>query len=681
MAESIASGTMVGEFEIVKQIGEGGMGEVYLAIHPIIGKRAAVKVLRDNFAKDKELVHRFVAEARAVNSIEHPNIIDVFAFGQLADGRQFYIMEYLDGLSLEEHLQERGRLPLSELIAIFWQIAEAVDAAHERGVIHRDLKPENIFLVPRRSGGHRIVILDFGIAKLSSEPANTSSGLVLGTPHYMSPEQCMGMELDARSDQYALAIICYRALCGRLPFDGGFVEEVMYQQTAAMPEKPSEHGAPRAVDEALLKALDKDPEERFVTVRDFVSSLAESESLVQPRPGLSSESTEKNQDWNRGRSSIQVESWHDETEQVVAPFAKPHGKKKNSKRQAGGTTACMNAASNIRLQGHSQIVQKVAYCPAGGILASTGDDQTVRLWSYDGKELAVLKGHRDKVGALCFSPHGHLLASGGSDGRIMLWSVYGGDCMREFLGHRGRVNSLTFSPDGENLLSGGNDGSVRLWSIGTGNCQVMSGHTSPVRSVAYSPTGRSIASAGDDKTVRIWRDGQGQRKTLEGHQRTVYSVVFSPDGQFVASGGHDGSVIEWSVKDGKAKFREGHTGIVWHVQYSPDGTTLASSSSDGVVRLWRDDRPPQVLEGHGRRVRESIFSPNGSLIATVGVDGTIRLWESATGRCKSILSHSGPARSVSFAPNGDWVATSGSRMSLVMTPISESEIATAKAKW
>lgn len=671
----IPVGTMVGEYQIVEKIGDGGMGEVYLAVHPVIGKRVAIKILRPEVARDEDLVNRFVTEARSVNSIEHQNIIDVFAFGRLEDGRHYYVMEYLNGLSLEELLEQRERLPLAEVVPIVQQIADAVDAAHERHIIHRDLKPENIYLVPRRSGRYRVVVLDFGIAKLNFGPHRTASGLVMGTPLYMSPEQCLGRNLDHRTDVYALGTICYRALAGRLPFEGESVQVVMCQQISTMAAAPSRYGAEPAADAIVLRALDKNPLRRYDTLNEMVAELA----TVAGLPSI----TGMGHQAARREGIPKTDDWCEITKPVNMRPVGPRGKAKRGKRAralaVGGTTASMKALAPIRLEGHTQSIQRVVYCPAGGLLASAGDDHTVRLWSYEGKQLAVFQGHTDKVEQLAFSPFGHLLASSGGDGRIIIWSIYGGSKLREFRGHKGRVNSLAFSPEGEQLISGGADGGIRLWTVSNSNCQMMAGHTSPVRAVAFSPSGRAIASASDDRTVRLWKDDSGQRVVLAGHRKAVYSVAFSPDGQYLASGGHDGVVFVWRVCDGDSRELIGHTGIVWHVQYSPDGQLLASSSSDCTVRLWGPNGSPRVLEGHDRRVRESVFSPNGRTLATVSIDGTVRLWDPRSGACKSILSHSGPARSVAFTPAGDWVASSG-RASLIMTPVTEVDIAQARAK-
>ena len=275
MSEEVTPGSMVGEYRVVEEIGVGGMGVVYLGVHPVIDKKVAIKVLRPEVATDEDLVNRFVTEARAVNAIDHQNIIDVFAFGRLDDGRHYYVMEYLNGMSLESLLEERGKLTLEETVEILRQVADAVDAAHERHIIHRDLKPENIYLVRRRSGKFRVVVLDFGIAKLNFGPHRTASGLVMGTPLYMSPEQCLGKSLDHRTDVYALGTICYRALAGRLPFESESVQSVMYQQISSTPSPPSQFGAPAHVDRPLLRALEKRPENRHSSLTDMIDELAE----------------------------------------------------------------------------------------------------------------------------------------------------------------------------------------------------------------------------------------------------------------------------------------------------------------------------------------------------------------------------------------------------------------------
>src|SRR5688572_6552245 len=218
----LTPGTEVGGYVLGDKIGSGGMGVVYGATHPRIGKRVAIKVLAPTFSGDPSTVERFEQEARLVNEIRHPNIVDVFQFGQLADGRSYFVMEWLEGESISGRL-ERGPMPTKETLEVLDAMCDALEAAHEKGVIHRDLKSDNVFLVPGRKGERRVKLLDFGLAKLATRGDlqnihTTKSGIIVGTPAYMSPEQARGKAVDHRTDIYALGILTYKMLTGQLPF-------------------------------------------------------------------------------------------------------------------------------------------------------------------------------------------------------------------------------------------------------------------------------------------------------------------------------------------------------------------------------------------------------------------------------------------------------------------------------
>ncbi|HJX66893.1 MAG TPA: serine/threonine-protein kinase [Polyangia bacterium] len=258
----LAPGTLIGEYQVEREIGRGGMGVVYAARHPVIGKRVAIKVLDLFFSRDAALVKRFTDEARAVNRIGHPNIIDVFSFGQLADGRQYFVMEFLEGETLASWLA-KGIPPASEMCRLLLQACEALEAAHREGIIHRDLKPENLWIARPKHGESFIKVLDFGIAKLSEggeEKSVTRTGTVMGTPQFMSPEQCTGRAVDHRTDVYAMGVILFRIYCGRFPFDGASVAEIIADQLYQPPPRPSSVASlPPALDELIFRCLDKDP--------------------------------------------------------------------------------------------------------------------------------------------------------------------------------------------------------------------------------------------------------------------------------------------------------------------------------------------------------------------------------------------------------------------------------------
>jgi len=260
---ALTPGAVVAGYRIVRLLGFGGMGAVYEAVHPIIGKRAAVKVIQSHAASSKTGTDRFIQEARLVNQIRHPSIVDVFGFDALPDGRPVLVMELLEGETLAQLLTRRGRVPPAEAISLLLPVLGALAAAHEAGVIHRDLKPENLFAVR----GGSVKVLDFGIAKLIDAPPGSGltsmTGGQLGTPKYMSPEQCRGQPVDGRSDLYAIGLILFELLAGRGPFLGGSPAEYLGQHLYAEPTRLSTYVAvdPR-LEELVMRLLAKDRDHR-----------------------------------------------------------------------------------------------------------------------------------------------------------------------------------------------------------------------------------------------------------------------------------------------------------------------------------------------------------------------------------------------------------------------------------
>ncbi|NVJ28479.1 MULTISPECIES: serine/threonine-protein kinase [Myxococcus] len=261
-------GLKLGEYELRARIGVGGMGLVYEGIQPLIGKRVAVKVLRPELAHSNEQVERLLAEARAVNAIRHRGIIDIFGFGQVPDGRQYIVMEYLDGQPLDAVLSEKNRLPVLEALPILDEVLAALASAHGAGVVHRDLKPSNIFLVRQPDGSRYVKVLDFGLAKRGQGPtgrtAQTRTDMVVGTPEYMAPEQARGQEVGPMTDLYALGVVTFEMVTGRLPFVGSSPVDLLMKHVEARPPRPSEFVSdlPPALDAFILQMLTKDPETR-----------------------------------------------------------------------------------------------------------------------------------------------------------------------------------------------------------------------------------------------------------------------------------------------------------------------------------------------------------------------------------------------------------------------------------
>src|SRR5215470_1188154 len=273
------------------------MGAVYLAEHPSIGKKVALKVLHSEFSTNQEVAARFFHEAKAVNDIGHPNIVDIVDFGilQAGGGREqlvYFIMEYLAGVTLSQLIRSEAPLPPERALSIALQVADALSASHKCNIVHRDLKPDNIILLQRGRERDFVKLLDFGIAKLTGGSAvgshRTRTGIVMGTPAYMSPEQCEGRDtVDKRTDVYALGIVIYEMLTGRVPFVGDGYGEILVQHLTRPPAPPSQiRMLPAHVEVVVLKALEKRPDLRYPTMEEFMRAMSDPVGYVEAHGGV-----------------------------------------------------------------------------------------------------------------------------------------------------------------------------------------------------------------------------------------------------------------------------------------------------------------------------------------------------------------------------------------------------------
>ncbi|PKN26392.1 MAG: hypothetical protein CVU65_05815 [Deltaproteobacteria bacterium HGW-Deltaproteobacteria-22] len=319
----VPPGTMLGEYVVRRRIDAGGMGTVYAGGHPVIGKKVAIKLIHPHVAQNPENIQRFKQEAMVVNAIGDPGIVDIFGFGEYDDGRYYFVMEYLRGERLLEFLKRHGKLGAFAAGQLLRMLALSLAAAHAKGVIHRDLKAENIFLVPSNDGHWppRTKLLDFGLAKLlesidGQDLPKTRQGITLGTPYYMSPEQCRGKPVDARSDIYALGVLGYEMITGRLPFVHEDLTEVMHMHLREKVQLPPAADRPALVDELILGCLEKNPEDRPHDMHEVISAL---EMIFPPLAPLRIDET--GSDFESG--SPQISEHDDDSEPIQTPVAPP----------------------------------------------------------------------------------------------------------------------------------------------------------------------------------------------------------------------------------------------------------------------------------------------------------------------------------------------------------------------
>jgi WD40 repeat protein/tRNA A-37 threonylcarbamoyl transferase component Bud32 len=668
-------------YEIISELGRGGMGVVYKARQTKLGRLVALKmILAGAHAGEVELA-RFRTEAEAIARLQHPNIVQIHEVGE-HDGLPFLSLEFCPGGSLDRKLAGTPLVP-QEAAAVTERLAQAMGAAHQKGVIHRDLKPANVLLA--EDGTLRIT--DFGLAKKLDEAGRTASGAVLGTPSYMAPEQAGGKRqpVGSAADVYALGAILYECLTGRPPFKGSTMLETLAQVVADEPVPPSrlQPKTPRDLEAICLKCLQKEPGKRYADAATLAEDLRRFQGgqSITARPAGSLE-----RGWRWCRRNPRVASL---SAAVVLALVLGSGisayfavlAQHRADRLAKETERANERTKEADLQ---------ATLAKESALEARLESRRAYARAYVADIRRLQRAREEKQ--LDFARE--LLAktrpenTGGEDYRGFEWHYWNAPApLLTLKGHSIQVTAMAYSPDGKKLASASQDRSLKVWNTGTGQ-EIFSARTKDnfVNGFAFSRDGTRLAGV-ENTVVEMWDADSGRLlHTFRLQGANVHSAAFSPDARRLATGGMtfdgEGELRVWDVERGREQFTaKVSAGDVTSVSFSPEGKWIAGGSMDGIT-VWdaTTGKSVRVLQARGRRSTAVAFSPDGTRLVSSGDETAIKLWDVATGAERlSIEVPPGTIRKphrVSFRPDGTgvldvfsdvraiWDASTGAMVSL-----------------
>ena len=707
------TGTQIGPYKLLQQIGEGGMGVVYMAEQTApVQRRVAIKIIKPGM-DSRQVIARFDAEKQALALMDHANIARVLDAGTTEQGRPYFVMELVHGVPITKYCDD-NRLTPRQRLELFVPVCQAIQHAHQKGIIHRDIKPSNV-MVTLYDGKPVPKVIDFGVAKateqrLTEQTLFTQYGTMVGTLEYMSPEQAemSALGVDTRSDIYSLGVLLYELLTGSTPLTRQQMKEAAYGEILRLikeeePPRPStrlsesgdslasisalRHTEPAKLSKLLrgeldwivMKTLEKDRNRRYETAASLASDVQRylgNEAVLACPPSS----------WYRFRKFarrntaalatacvvglavlLAVATLATSTVMIASALGAEKSAKEDLRRDSYFHRIAL-AHRELSVNNLHGALELLNACPED--LRDWEWHYLVRLCRVDPLVIALKTG----VNGIAFSSDGERLASARSDGLVTIVSSRTGAVSQSLEAHAGSVSCVAFHPDGEHVASVGVDGqakSVKVWNLTTGEMVF----TAPCDSVhafgtayaaAFNPhDGRQLA-VGDGGDVKIWDWRNDQLlQTFHGDEKHRLSVAFSRDGRRLATGSWGGSMKLWDAHDKSDKsepirtFPETSHHPVVALAFNKEGDRLATANFGRRVEIW-DTTTGGLIHTlpHSGTVLGVAFSSDGRRLASTGEDKTVRIWDTASGREVLVLrGHKGLCDCVAFSPDGQRLAS------------------------
>jgi len=688
-------------YEILEELGSGGMGVVYKARDRETGDLVAIKMLRPEVAANAKGMARFKNELRIARRITHKNVCRIHEFNR-TENSAFISMEYVEGESLRHMLNRLGGLSPDKAVAVARQICAGLREAHAQGVVHRDLKPENVMV----DSSGTVRIMDFGIAHSALGGGMTQTDAIIGTPTYMSPEQAEGRKVDLRTDIYAVGLMLYEMFTGSPTFTAETPVAVAIKHICEAPIAPKElePSIPEHINVTILRCLAKKPDDRFQSVEEIDAALMQQPVLapsgapeislagtVMVRPAAPPPPAPK--------PTPYAETQMAHTPWSATPPPAPAQRPPMPTPVTQNATAGMSPAAAI-----PQAAPPVQ--PASMPAAVAAPAPMVKPKSQAGLFLAlavifvivVVGGGYFAFRALRGSQGTQPAAEQAQKTQPETTPAEKppkapaeqpstpaqGQTPSEQPAPSIRVRELP-PPSGTGKAAGAVPERPRVEApatppaparpaplvIGFSLGRTLSGHAQAVTSVAFSANGRLVATGSRDRSVRVWEMGTGRSvQVMKGHVDAVSSVTFSPDGCFVVSSSLDKTIRIWDPGSGRevSQLPKENT-FVLAVEFSPDGRLLAYSNSDGRIKIWdmENNQGLEALDGHAGPVYAIAFSADGRYLASAGRDQTVRIWDVAAGReLRALRGHTAAVNAVAISPDGRFVASGGEDKTVIL---------------